>query len=419
MNSIDNYIKTNISNIYLSSPLKDNNFNSIINLYEIQQNNNIKNYNNKKNFILENHRNSMKKNNDDMEIDIESNNDEKTKTAEISESGAIQIKNNKNENINFKIEDNNNILDCDDKAESIFMKNNQYYNNSSNNKYNNNINFKNNNNSDFILQDIPLNINEDNYIYKWKKISYLYKAKNNNLIKQKIFNIIERLIASKKINDTIHKIEILKIAYDNTSNDNPKIQKVKGLNESTSLNINVHNSYNNNNIPSIKDSIDSSASYENLTNIITTTQINNLSNSTDFKNTINNINININNAKLILPHISKYNEEKENIIPPKKINYYQKTDLSKIIQKNNILDSEKYKKVIDFLQYKDNLFIQKINNTDSANVRISLESGKIKKNMGVYIQLKKKKMNHMILYQDHLEIIVKKLHLIKKILLKT
>jgi len=391
MNSKDNYIKTDISHIYLSSPLNNNNFSLIINLFEKKLNNNINIDKDKKNILKfdnnipsENNINYYKSNNEDIKKEeYDESKKYRTKTVELSANGSIKIKNNniKNENINFKLEDNNNILDFDDKAENIFMNNNQYSNNSSNNKYKNNNNiFKNENNSDFILQDNPLNINEEDYSNKWKKLSFLYKEKNNNLIKKNIFNILEGLITSKKNNEKIHKIEIIEINYNsNNSKDNPKIKKGKSRNEisndnDNNDNLNIHNSYNNK-TANIKESTDTRISYDNLTNIITTTQINNLSNSSDFKNTINNINININNAKLIIPQISKYNDENEN-------KNYQKTDISKILQKNNILDTEKFKNVIDFLQYKDNLFIKKINNTDPSKVRISLESDKKKKEYG-------------------------------------
>lgn len=60
---------------------------------------------------------------------------------------------------------------------------------------------------------------------------------------------------------------------------------------------------------------------------------------------------------------------------------YQETDISKILNVNNIFTPEKFKNLIDFLQYKDDLFMKKFNN-DSSNVRISLNSSVKKKDYG-------------------------------------
>ena len=381
-NPIDNYIKTDISFITQSPDIKENNFISIINLYNNQNKNNIisnKISENQTNFLeMENNFPSGKFYNNDNENnkDLDDSMNEKSKTVEISASGSVQIKNNKliqNKNLfDFNDNNNNNILDIDDKAEDMLINNNLFFSNhsSSNKQSKNNINLKNDNNSEFKFQDIPLNINDEEYKNKWKKLSILYieKFKKDNLY------ILDRLINSKK-----NKIEIVEI---NKLKEKDKIKKVKSRNDTGETNedvFNIRNSYNNN-INNIRDSTDSRASYENLTNIITTTQINNLTNSSDLKNTINNINININNAKLIIPTVSKYSDESDNL--SSKRNNYQKTDISNILSINNILNVEEFKNVIDFLKYKDELYNKKLNNNDyndSANVRVSLDSGVKKK----------------------------------------
>ena len=319
------YIKTDVSHISQSPEIKENNFISIINLYENQTKNNISpdkiSIKQKQTLVLENfiskenNKNDIDINNNDMEdSDLDGYNDEKDKTVEISASGSIQIKNNRilfnKNNVNFKSEENDNILDFDGKAEDIFI-NNQINNSSSNNKNKININPKLENNSEFILQDNPLNINDQEYINKWKKLFLLCIEKSNNLMKRDILNILGDVIIFKKNNEKKNKIEMIEIQYNN-GKEKDIIKNIKSRNENYIDEPYFKNSYNTNK-NSLKDSVDSRTSYDNLTNIITTTQINNLSNSTDFKNTINNINININNAKLIIPPLSKYSDDDENL----------------------------------------------------------------------------------------------------------
>ena len=370
-----NYLQTNTSFISVIPEIKTNNFIPIINLYEnkykdIDENQILTNQNN--NFKID-YMKDNENNQDDMQ-DIDDSVNERSKLVEISDSGKIEIKNNQNLlNKNNKIEDSNNILNFDDKAENIIMNNNPYFiNNSSNNinKNNKTINKK-ENFSDFILQDIPININDDNELNKWKKFSYLYKEKNKRLIKKTIFFILHRLISLKKNNKKNNKIEMIEINY-----NNKKIEK--GRYDNSNEDINIRNSYNTNKNSIYENSTDSRASYDNISNIITTTQIKTLSNSSDFNNTINNISININNSKLIIPPQEKYNYLKEISLD----NNYQKTDISQLYPIGNILDSDQFKNVIDFLQYKDDLFIKKFNNTDSSNVRLNLDSGVKKREYG-------------------------------------
>ena len=383
LNEQINYLQTNTSFISVIPQIKENNFIPIINLYEnkykdIDQNQILTNQNN--NFKIdylkdnENNQNYTQHNQDDMQ-DIDDSVNEKSKLVEISDSGKIEIKNNQNlVNKNNKLEDSNNILDFDDKAENIIMNNNPYFiNNSSNNINKNNkpINKK-ENFSDYILQDIPININDDNELNKWKKFSYLYKEKNKRLIKKTIFTILNRLISLKKNNGKNNKIEMIEINY-----NNKKLEKGRYDNSNEDINIR-NNSYNTNKNSIYDNSTDSRASYDNISNIITTTQIKTLSNSSDFNNTINNISININNSKLIIPSQEKSNYLKEINLD----NNYQKTDVSQLYPIGNILDSDQFKNVIDFLQYKDDLFIKKLNNTDSANVRLNLDSGVKRKEYG-------------------------------------
>ena len=381
------YIKTDISNISPLKEAKENNFISIINIYENKtKDNNInpeKLSINQRNILVldaqkENNKNNIDINSDEindyyMQIsDSEELNDEKSKTVEISASGSIKIKNNKifqnKNNVNSKFNDNN-ILNFDDKAEDILIDNNQYNSSKSNNKNKINNNSKNENNSEFILQDIPLNINNEEYINKWKKLFFLCMEKNFNYQKKVILNILEDLIIFKKNNEKANRIEMIEINYNGKENN--IIKKIKSRNENYNDEPYFRNSYNINN-NSIRDSTDSRASYDNLTNIITTTQINNLSNSSDNKNTINNINININNTKLIIPSLSKFSDESENLSSSQR-NNYQKTDYSNILLRKNILNSEKLKNLISFLDYKSCLF-DKASNNDSANVLVSLDS---------------------------------------------
>ena len=382
------YIKTDVSHISQSPEIKENNFISIINLYENQTKNNISpdkiSIKQKQTLVLENfiskenNKNDIDINNNDMQdSDLDGLNDEKDKTVEISESGSIQIKNNRilfnKNNVNFKSEENDNILDFDGKAEDIFI-NNQINNSSSNNKNRININPKLENNSEFILQDNPLNINDQEYINKWKKLFLLCIEKSNNLMKRDILNILGDVIIFKKNNEKKNKIEMIEIQYNN-GKEKDIIKNIKSRNENYIDEPYFKNSYNTNK-NSLKDSVDSRTSYDNLTNIITTTQINNLSNSTDFKNTINNINININNAKLIIPPLSKYSDDDENLSSSRR-NNYQKTDYSNILSRKNILDMEKLKNLINFLDYKNDLVNKTYNNNyqnDSSNVLVSLDS---------------------------------------------
>ena len=392
-NSKLEYIKTDLTKIIKSPEIKENSFISIIDLYNNIKNNIISddkayNNNNQKNISKKEininqepiQNNIQKKNDSIQDSDLDISMEDRSKTVEISASGNVQIKNNKffenKNNINFKLEDNNNILDYDDKAEDIFMNNNPFpINNSSNNSKNKiNINIKNENNSEFMLQDIPFNINSDEFRNKWKKLYFLYMEKNNNLKKKNYFDILEGLINSRRNNKKKHKIEELVINYNNLkeSDKNKNIKNINAINiNNNDINIKYSSKTNKNNI---RDSTDSRASFENLTNIITTTQINNLSNSSDLKNTINNINININNAKVIIPSLSKFNDESESIFPMQN-NNYQKTDISHILSANTILNPEKFKNVIDFVKYKDDLFTQKINNSNSSNVLVNLDSG--------------------------------------------
>ena len=390
-----NYIPTNISNLSLFPQAQENNFISILKMYEtqykdIEQNKLLKNQNNifAIDYILQenkNNQNSIHQNPEDMQ-DVDDSINENSKLVEISANGTIQIKNNQNLNKrDSNIEDSNNILDFDDKAESIFMNNNQFFINNSSNK-NNRYNKNNTNNnkadnfSDFFLQDIPININDENY-YKWKKFSTLYKGKYNNLYKKSIFSIINKLISLKKNNGKNNKIEMIEINYNQLGN------KIK--HDANNEDISMKNIYStNSNKNSIRDSTDSRASYENISNIITTTQINHLSNSSEFKNTINNINININNSKLYIPPQVKY-DECNNLSSSKKRkkNNYQKTDVSKLYPMNNILNDEKFKSVINYLQYKDYLFMQKLNNNNSSNVRLNLDSGTKNKELGILYQI--------------------------------
>ena len=161
-------------------------------------------------------------------------------------------------------------------------------------------------------------------------------------------------------------------------NNNEYIKKEKDRYDNYSEDINVKNSYNTNK-NSMQD--DSRVSYGNISDIITTTQIKSLSNSSDFKNTINNISININNSKLIIPPQRKYSDESENLSSSRR-NNYQITDISKINSNEGVLNSEQFKNLIDFIQYKNDLFIKKLNNINSPNVYLNLYNGLIKNEYG-------------------------------------
>ena len=359
-NSNEHYKKTNFSEILQTPQIQENNFISIIKKYEDISKNILSSDKNKieeknlPNTELDIHQPNNPKNLENLK-DSEDLLNDKSKIVEISENGSIRIKNNiffqdKNDNVNFKLE-NNNILNFDDKAENIFLN----YNSSNKNKKKEN--------TDFVLEDIPININNDNYENKWKKFFLLYKERYLNLIKKNIFNILDNLINSKI---------------------NSKIKLPKSHNENINEESNIRNSYN---TQSIRDSTDSRVSYENLTNIITTTKINNLGNSSDFKNTINNINININNSQLIMPTITKFNDKSENLSSSIRKNNYKATNISKLFNINNnsiLLDYDKFKNMIDFIKYKENIYMNNINDNDSANVRISLDSDNKKKEYNIY-----------------------------------
>ena len=132
-----NYSKTNIIKIVNPPIIESDNFSSIIDQYESQLKNNLE--------------------------------------PEITPSGNIEFKRNKNflnknEN-NIKSEDNNNYLDFDNKAESISMTNNNIF-----------INIPlNNKNYDFMLQDNPININDDDYSYKWRKLCEALRQNYNKI----------------------------------------------------------------------------------------------------------------------------------------------------------------------------------------------------------------------------------------------
>ena len=354
LNRTLNYSQTNISKTLCPPKIENGNFISIVSQYEIQMKNNFKTDQ------IPVEQKSIFKNNDYIQhggkqIRFKENNEEiqdsdvemhdESKIVEITESGNVEIKNNKcflnkNEN-NIRFEDNNNYLDFDNKAESISMTNNEILiNNSSNNK-----------NYDFMLQDNPINMNDECYLSKWRKLYDSVRDNNNRLMKKNILSILEGLIIAKKINEKNKKIEIVEINY----NDGQNNKKIKSRNENSNSTKN-----------SIKDSIDSRTSYDNLTRIITTTEIKNLSNS---------INSSINSNLIRPPRI----DEDEDI--NKVQNNYQETDVSKILIRNNILSPNNFQNLVDFLEYKDELYMKKLKN-DSSNVRISLETSTKKKDYG-------------------------------------
>ena len=373
------YSRTNLTYIFQLPKIGESNFASIISQYENDLKNNLdpnKIPIEQKNIFkfddLNQKENNPKYNNQNEEEihGLDNTMHDNSQVIEISSSGKITMKNNinslnTNENNNFKNEENNNILDFDDKAESISMNNNQFFIN--------NKSFKNNKaENDFILEDIPINtinLNDDKgYLYKWRKLYFLYKEKNN-MIKKNILFILEKLIDSAKNNDIINPIDIVEI------NSNTENRKNKSRNDIKSDEQSIKNSYTNRNSNNFRDSTDSKASYDNLTKIVTETKIKNLSSSIELKNNINNININIpnnfNNSNLFI-----FNDPKS-----QNNNKYKKTDISKIMCHKNILNGEKFKNLIDFLLYKDDLFIKNLN-SDSSNVRISLESAVKNKDFG-------------------------------------
>ena len=297
LNRTLNYSQTNISKTSCPPKIENGNFISIVSQYESQMKNNFKTDQipiEQKNLFKNNdyiqqvgNQIRYKENNEEIQdSDVEMH--DESKIVEITESGNVEIKNNKcflnkNEN-NIRFEDNNNYLDFDNKAESISMTNNEILiNNSSNNK-----------NYDFMLQDNPINMNDECYLSKWRKL------------------------------------------YDKNS---------------------------------IKDSIDSRTSYDNLTRIITTTEIKNLSNS---------INSSINSNLIRPPRI----DEDEDI--NKVQNNYQETDVSKILIRNNIFNPDNFQNLVDFLEYKDELYMKKLKNdsSNSSNARISLDTSMKKKDYG-------------------------------------
>ena len=359
-----NYSKTNITKIVNPPTIESDNFFSIIDQYESQLKNNLepdkipiaqKNIFKIGDFMQQdNNQIFINQNVGEMQDSDEEMNDQ-LKMVEITSSGNIEFKRNKNflnknEN-NIKSEDNNNYLDFDNKAESISMTNNNIFIN----------NPLNNRNYDFMLQDNPININDDDYSYKWRKLCDALRQNYYKIIKNNFLSILQGLIISKKNNDIIQKIEIEEINY----NIGDKNRKIKSRNENN----------NNNNNNTTKNSInisDTRTSYDNLTKIVTTTQINNLTNSI---NSLNNSNLNLPQQEI---NIQKEMEEDEKEIIK---DNYQETDISKILNINNIFTPEKFKNLIDFLQYKDDLFMLKFNN-DSSNVRISLNSSVKKRDYG-------------------------------------
>ena len=355
-----NYSKTNITKIVNPPQIENDNFISIIEQYDSQLKNNLepdkipiaqKNIFKIDDFMHQNNNQVFINQNEGEMQDSDEEMNDQMKMVEITSSGNIQIKRNKNFiNKNDKSEDNNNYLDFDNKAESISMTNNNIFiNNSINNK-----------NYDFMLQDNPININDDDdgYSYKWRKIFEALRQKYNHIIKNNFLSILQGLIISKKNNEKIKKIEIEEINY----NIGEKNRKIKSRNES-----NINNTTKN----SIKDS-DTRTSYDNLTKIVTTTQINNLTSSI---NSLSNSNLNIPQQEINIQ--KELDEEEKEIIKDS----YQPTDISKVLNVNNIFTPEKFKNLIDFLQYKDDLFMKKFTN-DSSNVRISLNSSIKKKDYG-------------------------------------
>jgi len=357
LNRTLNYSQTNISKTSCPPKIENGNFISIVSQYESQMKNNFKTDQipiEQKNLFKNNdyiqqvgNQIRYKENNEEIQdSDVEMH--DESKIVEITESGNVEIKNNKcflnkNEN-NIRFEDNNNYLDFDNKAESISMTNNEILiNNSSNNK-----------NYDFMLQDNPINMNDECYLSKWRKLYDSVRDNNNRLMKKNIISILEGLIISKKINEKNKKIEIVEINY----NDDQKNKKIKSRNENSNYTKN-----------SIKDSIDSRTSYDNLTRIITTTEIKNLSNS---------INSSINSNLIRPPRI----DEDEDI--NKVQNNYQETDVSKILIRNNIFNPDNFQNLVDFLEYKDELYMKKLKNdsSNSSNARISLDTSMKKKDYG-------------------------------------
>ena len=353
-----NYSKTNISLALCPPKIESNNFISIISQYETQMKINFKpdqipieqkNFFKNNDYIQEGvnqihfHHNNEEMQDSDSDVEMR----DESKIVEITASGNVEIKNNKcflNKNENkIKFEDNNNYLDFDNKAESISMTNNEILvNNSSNNK-----------NYDFMLQDNPINMNDECYLSKWRKLYDSVRDNNNKFMKKNILSILQGLIFAKKFNEKNKKIEIVEINY----NDGQNNKKIKSKNENENS-ISIKSS--------IKDSIDSKTSYDNLTRIITTTEIKNISNS---------INSSINSNLIIQPLRMEEEDEK------KVQNNYQETDISKILILNNIFKPDKFQNLVDFLQYRDELYMKKLKN-DSSNVRISLDTSMKKKYYG-------------------------------------
>ena len=209
-----NYSKTNITKIVNPPTIESDNFFSIIDQYESQLKNNLepdkipiaqKNIFKIGDFMQQdNNQIFINQNVGEMQDSDEEMNDQ-LKMVEITSSGNIEFKRNKNflnknEN-NIKSEDNNNYLDFDNKAESISMTNNNIFIN----------NPLNNRNYDFMLQDNPININDDDYSYKWRKLCDALRQNYYKIIKNNFLSILQGLIISKKNNDIIQKIEIEEI----------------------------------------------------------------------------------------------------------------------------------------------------------------------------------------------------------------
>ena len=176
-----------------------------------------------------------------------------------------------------------------------------------------------NNFSEFSIEE---NLNEDNYAIKFQNFVILYREK----YKYNIMELIRELI-NKKSNKNKRRIEIMNINYQNKNiiNDNIK---------------NIH---------------------------------------------INNFNMPNEN----LPDDDNINNEEQNnfkfgiqISPGKDFNKYKKTDVSKIMLKNDILNNDKLEQTIEFINYKQDpgFYNENIDNYNSSNVRLNLDSG-YKKNL--------------------------------------
>ena len=171
-----------------------------------------------------------------------------------------------------------------------------------------------NNFSEFSIEE---NLNEDNYAIKLQNFVLLYREK----YKYNIMELIRELI-NKKSNKNKRRIEIMNINYQNKNIINNNIK-------------NIH---------------------------------------------INNFNISNDN----LPDDDNINNEEQNnfkfgiqISPGKDFNKYKKTDVSKIMLKNDILNNDKLEQTIEFINYKQDpgIYNENIDNYNSSNVRLNLDSG--------------------------------------------